>query len=97
LGFRPNSGVNIETDSLLLSEGMTYQFGLGPGTVNAFYSVNSDRGINFFPKTTTDTGSLLIKKFDQVNKILSGTFSFSGSGSNGIKVYITEGRFDIQY
>ena len=89
----PPEGVNIETDSLLISQGQTYQFKNAKGFPRAFYQ-NGD----IFPKFDNDSGSIFISKFDQVDRILSGTFSFIGtSATTGIKVIITEGRFDIRY
>jgi hypothetical protein len=92
--------VDITTDSLLLVEGMSYDFKLGSnnqpikGTVQAVYS----NGFNSYPKISNEAGSLLIKKFDQSNRIISGTFSFIGTNTaNGEKLNITEGRFDIRY
>ena len=86
-------GVSIATDSLLLSEGMIYQFNTTKGNAMARYY----EGLNNYPKTDNDAGVLNIKKFDQLNRILSGTFSFIGTNVNGVKVNITEGRFDVRY
>lgn len=85
--------INIGTDSLLISQGQTYQFKNSKGSPRAFYN-NRD----IFPKFDNDSGSLFISKFDQVNRILSGTFFFVGtSTTSGIKVNVTEGRFDLRY
>lgn len=95
--YSTKKGVSIETDSLFLVEGMAYQFKTTIGTANAFYLENIPNGVNVYPKLYNDAGSLIVKKHDQVQRILSGTFSFVGTDSNGIKVEITEGRFDIRY
>ena len=92
------TAVNIATDSLLVTEGISYQIGRKKGMVSAFCM----RGINSssadtYNKLDTDTGSLYIQRFDQVNHIISGQFSFSATDINGQKVTITDGRFDIQY
>ena len=85
--------INIETDSLLVSQGQTYQFKNAKGFPRAFYN-NRD----IFPKFDNDSGSIFISKFDQVNRIISGTFFFVGtSATSGIKVNVTEGRFDLHY
>ena len=95
----PTQGFNIGTDSLLLVEGMTYDFKLNSnfqtikGTAYASYSNGSDA----YPKLNNENGSLFIKKFDQANRILSGTFFFTGTNTSGIKISVTEGRFDIRY
>ncbi len=89
----PPEGVNIETDSLLISQGQTYQFKNAKGFPRAFY----DNG-DVYPKLDNDLGELTITKFDQTNRIISGTFSFIGTNvSTGQQVSITEGRFDIRY
>jgi hypothetical protein len=86
-------GINIETDSLLVSQGQTYQFKNLKGSPKAFY----DNG-NVYPKLDNDVGELKILKFDQISRILSGTFFFIGTNlSTGEKINITEGRFDIRY
>ena len=44
------------------------------------------------------SGQLYISKFDSINRILSGTFFFTGTKvSTGEKVTVTDGRFDIRY
>jgi len=95
---KPNSGVSIETDSLLLREGMSYPIGRNKGMVRTFYLIGTENGgVDIYDKLETDTGSLHIQRFDQVNRILSGVFSFSATNGNGQKVYVTDGRFDLQY
>ena len=42
-------------------------------------------------------GQLVIKKFDSVNQIVSGTFWFDAKNANGKIVQVREGRFDLQY
>ena len=86
--------VSITTDSLLVVEGVTYRFKNLKGNPKAFYS--DDTGL--YRKMDNDSGSLHISKFDQTNRILSGTFSFVGTNaSSGVKVTITDGRFDVRY
>jgi hypothetical protein len=95
--YSTNKGVSIETDSLFLVEGMTYQFKTTVGTANAFYLENIPNGVNVYKKLDNDIGSLIVKKHDLIQKILSCTFSFIGTDGNGVKINITEGRFDIRY
>lgn len=92
--------VSITTDSLLVEEGKTYEFKLDSnflpikGTARAVYLTGS----NAYPKLNSQKGSLHVTKFDQSNRILSGTFYFTGtSASTGEKVEVTDGRFDIRY
>jgi hypothetical protein len=86
-------GITIVTDSLLVLEGMQYKFGTSKGFAKARYYI----GLDNYPKDVNDDGTLFIKKHDQLNRILSGTFSFIGTNVNGVKVNVTEGRFDIRY
>jgi hypothetical protein len=97
----PPEGINIETDSLLVEEGLSYEFKYDEaanskikGTAFSGYG----NGINGYIKTNSDTGTLRIIKFDKINRIIAGTFSYSATDlSNRTKIYITEGRFDIRY
>jgi hypothetical protein len=63
------------------------------GTCNAFYY----NGTDTYPKLNNESGSLFVKKFDQGNRILSGTFFFTGTNPSGQKVSITDGSFDVRY
>ncbi len=102
IDWRPNppEGVNIGTDSLLILEGSSYEFKLNSsnqpikGSFNTFCNYNGKT----YAKTATDTGKIYIQKFDQINRIISGTFQYSATNiSTGLKINITEGRFDIRY
>lgn len=87
-------GVNINTDSLLVVEGATYPFKYRKkGFPGAFYQIGA-----VYEALDGSTGELKIKKFDNVNRIISGTFFFTGTdNSNGQTVDITDGRFDIRF
>lgn len=87
-------GVGIGTDSLLVVEGSIYPFKYRKkGYPNANY-YNGPQ----YETLDNNSGELKIIKFDQINRILSGTFFFTGTdNSNGQTVNITEGRFDIRY
>ena len=87
-------GVNINTDSLILREAVTYSFKYRKkGFVGAFYENGPQ-----YDATENNLGELRIKKFDNVSRIISGTFFFTGTdNSNGQTVSVTEGRFDIRY
>ncbi len=89
----PPEGVNIETDSLLVEEGRSYEFKQTKGSPQAFY----DKG-EVFPAVNNNSGKLKITRFDQTNRIVSGTFFFTGTNAfTGEKVEVTDGRFDIRY
>ena len=86
-------GVNIGTDSLLLEERVTYQFKTTKGSVQAFYYKTIE-----YTKLDNEDGELKIVKFDRQNRIISGTFFFTGTNTTtGEKINITEGRFDVRY
>jgi hypothetical protein len=85
--------VNVGTDSLLVTEGTTYTFKKSKGFPSGIYLKDLE-----YNTISDNSGQLKITKFDQVNRILSGTFFFEGTNnSTGQKVSITEGRFDIRY
>ena len=86
-------GINIATDSLFVLEATQYQFGIGKGLAKVRYY----EGVDSYPKGANDTGSLFITRHDTILRILSGKFSFTGTNTNGIKISVTEGRFDIRY
>ena len=86
-------GVSITTDSLLLIEGNSYQLQIGKGLAAGEYFL----GIFSYKIKNNDNGTLIITKHDQIQRILSGRFSFTATNNNGQKVNITEGRFDVRY
>ena len=96
----PSDAVVIQTDSLLVEEARVYEFMLTPSyqrIKGTFYTV-CDIADKTFAKTTNDNGTITIKKFDQINRILSGTFFYSATNiSTGEKINVTDGRFDIRY
>jgi len=63
------------------------------------YSINSEAppSPNFYSTNTIVTGELLITYHNFNNAILSGTFWFDAINSNGEKVEVREGRFDLRY
>jgi hypothetical protein len=96
--YSTNRGINIQTDSLLLLEGMAYDFKRLKGFPLTFYEVLNNGATEIFGKLDNDMGNLFIKRHDQANRILAGTFYFTGTKiSTGEKVNITDGRFDIRY
>jgi hypothetical protein len=89
----PRMSIAIETDSLLLLEGNSYPLKKGKG-----FAVGSALiGIIPYDMGLSDTGELIITKHNQTQRILSGRFSFTATNSNGEKLNITEGRFDVRY
>ncbi len=51
---------------------------------------------NYFSTDFAD-GELVIKKFDELNQITSGTFWFNAIDNAGDTIKITEGRFDVHF
>lgn len=64
--------------------------------VNSTYS--NDKNM-YHNNLFNNKGSVTITKFDKKNKIVSGTFHFEASNTNGdgTKVIVTEGRFDKEF
>jgi hypothetical protein len=96
----PPDGVIIQSDSLLIEEGMTYEFKLNANYKRIKGSVYAvcDFGGETFAKLESDMGELHVIRHDQQNRILSGTFFFTGTNiSTGKKVTVTDGRFDLRY
>jgi Family of unknown function (DUF6252) len=99
-GDEDGSSVGIFADSLQLSVGafdLTSNDIRGKlygryiytkiGTLGKYYNTNQ-----------IYRGKLFIKKFDEINQIISGTFWFDAIDSTANKVVkITDGRFDMQY
>ncbi len=54
-----------------------------------------DNSLNYNTYTST-TGELTITKFDEINKIASGTFWFDAVNDKGEKVEVRDGRFDAK-
>ena len=65
---------------------------LGGVTINSASYSGENIYNTHYPSTG---GTLIVKKFD--NKIIAGTFEFTGQNTDGIIGDITEGRFDIEY
>jgi Family of unknown function (DUF6252) len=89
----------IAADSLTLIEG-NYKLGesiKGKFAAGYDYYQNCNAAISEYYTTAIDTGMLVIKKFDEINHIVSGTFWFNAANSSGQKIQVREGRFDMRY
>lgn len=91
--------VGLRADSIVLGTG-TFSltkygskgfFGGGVG-----HNKISQMRIDYYTNDT-QTGQLIIKHFDTVNQIVSGTFWFDAKNTNGEIVQVREGRFDMPY
>ncbi len=88
-------GNNIEinvTSPVELNQG-TYQLNNNYSN-RGMYSVIS---FSTYYTSASNTGVVNITRFDKINKIVSGTFSFTAVNSAGQVVTIKEGRFDKKF
>jgi hypothetical protein len=101
LGYSNNQqtnlrGINIASRGIELQQGQTYNLVLQSDS-SCFATYYNFSETSDYVTNNTITGQLKITKLDQVNNIISGTFWFDAVNSNGVKVEIREGRFDMQY
>lgn len=94
--------IEILGDSVIVEEGKTYSFGdCKKGEFCAEYRFNLNMRCTFpsykHKTIKPNSGQLTIKKFDNTNKIVAGTFWFDTLDSNGAKLEIREGRFDLKF
>ncbi|QZK99369.1 hypothetical protein K5L05_11390 [Flavobacterium psychrophilum] len=82
---------NINVTFPLKSYGSNSKF--GEYNINAVSSPNPD----YYSTKSTIVGELKITHHNFNNAIMSGTFWFDAVNSNGEKVQIREGRFDMHY
>jgi hypothetical protein len=104
-GNNPGSGtsVQVQTDSLAISENVTIPLlkyftpGFASGTYGQILFTSSGvKSIDYRTNLTT-TGQLHITYLDDVKQIVAGTFSFDAINSNGEKVEVRNGRFDVYF
>ena len=90
--------VNINCDSVRISENQTYTLSNTQkgNSVGAYLIVTLAKN-NEYTTNVTLTGQLIVKKFDEINHIASGTFWFNAVNTLGDTVKITDGRFDMKY
>jgi uncharacterized protein DUF6252 len=94
-----NYNIGIFTDSLKIQQGITLVLKNQnvPGEAYGLYTVSKIQGSTEYQTNATDTGEIAIKKLDEINRIVSGTFWFDAINSLGQKVKVREGRFDLKY
>jgi Family of unknown function (DUF6252) len=85
--------IKIFTNKIDIQEGTTYQFQSQKDS--GAYAEHEIIAGNITTSTST-TGELTITKFDEVNKIASGTFWFDADNDKGEKVEVRDGRFDAK-
>lgn len=92
--------IAIGFDSLQLEANKTYKLvNVGRGNAYGSYSFAASPldTIQNYNTSEINTGELLVKKFDNINHIVSGTFWFTVIKNNGETVHITDGRFDMPF
>jgi len=92
--------IGVFTDSLPISQGVIIKLS-EPDVKGKSYGLHgkyTPEGLGSLYYTQPGgTGELHITKFDETNRIVSGTFWFDAVNSNGEKVQVREGRFDMHY
>ncbi len=93
-------GVDINTIGVTIKTGMTIALAngnIGEG-IGAYTNIqrNGSPIVNYRTNTITK-GELKITRFDELNRIGSGTFWFDAVNENGEKVEVREGRFDMKF
>ncbi len=88
---------SIILDSAKIQPGIPYLIKNGHlGEFSASYWIGSDQQKTYSVKEPL-TGTIIFKKFDEVNLIASGTFWFDARNIEGSIIHVTEGRFDVKY
>ena len=91
----PHRFLLISTKDMHLDE-KTYDIG-EENTPNTFYAHYSFTDSPTYATSAQAKGQINITHFDEINKIISGTFWFDALEPNGAKVEIREGRFDLKF
>ena len=96
----PLTSVSIYTDSLNISQGSSYILkSRRNGNASGRY-FGSEVNVTLATYHTADisfTGQLFVRKLDEINQIISGTFWFKAVNSAGDTINVTDGRFDVRY
>lgn len=91
-------GVGIQGDSISIAIGMYELFDYNSnGKLSGSYAEFAGANITDYYTNNINRGQLVIKKLDEANQIISGTFWFDAKNTNGQIVQIREGRFDMPY
>ena len=91
--------ITIIVDSMKLAEG-TYKMGKsvrGKFAGGYNYYKNCNTNVVQYVTSAVDTGLIVIKKLDEINNIVSGTFWFNATNSTGQVVQVRDGRFDMKF
>lgn len=91
--------VGIFTDSVQISPGiflLSEKFVAGK-SYGQYGRYIIGQNTNLYNTNTIVNGELTIKRLDEINQIVSGTFWFNAVNDNADTVKITDGRFDMHY
>ena len=91
--------VGIGGDSIQITVGAFDLASVGSGKMAGGYTYRDLSNLGGIQYGTTEVhrGQLVIKKFDTLNQIVSGTFWFDAINASGQKIEVREGRFDLPY
>jgi hypothetical protein len=102
----PSQSLGLVINGTEIKSNMVYTLNSDSNS-NSTYSYKCEKGSYcYYQSSSNYTGQLIITKFDTINKIVSGRFSFKAmfveaQASDGICdssiINITEGRFDLKY
>lgn len=96
-----SKSIGLFTDSLRIEQGIEYIFSAPQikGGAYAVYGYSKPTPMTIYDYETNQiyNGTVLVKKLDTVNQIISGTFRFKAVSTNSDTVKITDGRFDVHY
>jgi hypothetical protein len=99
--FSIDKSVGIFTDSLEIEQGKKYEltkpFTRGKASGKYVGKGGDLDEILFQTDSQAYKGELWIKKFDNAQSIVSGTFWFDAVNEKGEKVEVREGRFDVRF
>lgn len=88
------NGIALHADSLLFETGKTYLFKPGKGHAQAIANYDN----NNFDEFDTDSGQLVITRYDSIERILAGRFDFVATNRyTGKQLHVTDGRFDVVF
>ena len=97
-----SSGPNVSVQTLRVNllQGETYLLNknsIDDGDFTGGGGAYRLSSVNKYYTNSIKTGALKITRIDLSNSIISGTFWFDAVNSNGEKVQVREGRFDMHY
>lgn len=98
-GSSTNYSIGIFADSLKIENNVSYTLKTKNKRegIYGLYSISEIQGLINYMTDDRYIGELKITKLDEINRTVSGTFWFDAVDTNGGKVEVREGRFDMPY